>query len=987
MNLDFLRNLSIRRKVIAIALITTSIGLAVALLALMISEVSASWRAKQEYAASLTRVVGINSAAALSFRDPDAASETLSALSSDLEVIAAVLLTPDGQVFARYESANPAHADRLREIRNHAHGTTPDGVKEGHRDASFTSPFLRANGLHYLEVGQPIQVNGKVVGSLEIYLDLSRLAHTVKNRILLALAVLVLSFVIATLLAARLQRLISTPITDLAERMRAVSETKDYSLRVLGTANDEIGTLIDGFNTMLNQIQARDGELLLAKEAAEEGNRAKSRFLATMSHEIRTPMNGVMGMAELLADTPLNERQRRYLEHIQGSADSLLHVINDILDYSKIEAGRMELETIPCAPSKLLFDVAGLFMPRAQQRRIELICEVAPATPRQVRADPNRMRQVLTNLVSNAIKFTRRGEVVLRLERIAAPTGEDHRIVLKFSVRDTGIGIAPEMMRKLFQPFSQGDSSHARRFGGTGLGLAVSQDLARLMGGQVGVESQLGQGSTFWFTVSTAELDPGAPVVAPAPLRGWKALVVEKNPTAGATLVRQLEAFGLQADRTPDCGSVLPLAETASVAGSPYRFVLLTMDVTSPETLARAGELRDHPSLSQAHLILVCVRRDQPAVRKLQQARFETVLHKPVEPLELLDALKAAAGVSQSTTAGVSIPDAPARTAFPSPRVLLVEDNPVNQILTTEQLEQLGSQVVLASNGAEALDAAAGADFDLVLMDCQMPVLDGYEATRRLRARERAGQRVPIIALTANALPGDREDCLACGMDDFLGKPYGQAELAAILRRWVRGPEAAQNGETSVPITAVTADAQEDVQAQCIETGIDDFPSEPFEQRQLSPKIAPWLAPPGNAGSDRLQEKEPNGAPKADGELLDPAVLEAIRRLQQPDRPALLKKVISLYLDSAPALMEQLRRGLADGRADAVYMAAHTLKSSSANLGAKEFATTCQWIETLGREGKLDEGRSALAKADAQFGELTAELDRLLHPSDLAIDT
>ncbi len=940
MNSNFLRNLSIRRKIIAIALITTSIGLAVALLALLISELSATWRAKQEYAASLTRVVGVNSAAALSFRDPDAAGEILAALGSEPEVIAAILITPDGHVFARYESANPSHADRLLEIRGHDshddHGPSPNGAKERHRDADFTSPFLYTSGLHYLEVGQPIRVNDKVVGSLEIYLDLSRLAHTVKNRILLALAVLVLAFAIATLLAARLQRLISTPITDLAERMRAVSETKDYSLRVARTANDEIGTLIDGFNTMLNQIQARDAELLVAKEAAEEGSRAKSRFLATMSHEIRTPMNGVMGMAELLADTPLNERQRRFLEHIRGSANSLLRVINDILDFSKIEAGRMELETIPCDPSSLLFDVAGLLLPRAREKDIELICEVTPATPRQVCADPNRLRQILTNLVSNAIKFTQRGEVVLRLERVAAPEGEDRRIVLKFSVRDTGMGIAAEVLPKLFQPFSQADSSHARRFGGTGLGLAVSQDLARLMGGQVGVESQPGHGSTFWFTASVPELEAATPLVAPDSLRESNTLVVDDNPTAGAVLVGQLGALGLRADRTRDSGAVLSMARAVAAAGAPYRFVLLAMDMASPESLAQACALRDHPSLVQAHVILVCVRPDRQGARQLQQAGFEAVLHKPVEPRELLEALMVAAGLSQSVEAGASNPDATPTAVFPGTRVLLVEDNPVNQVLTLEQLEQLGCRVVLANDGGEALDAVADADFDLVLMDCQMPVMDGYEATRRLRAREPAARRLPIVALTANALQGDREDCLACGMDDFLAKPYNQTELVAILRRWAPGALA-----TAAPETA--------------------SPSPPAE------------VPPATAAPDAQAALDPAA--------LDPAALAAIRALQAPGEPDLLAKVIGLYLDNGRTLVGAAETAHATADRETLIRAAHTLKASSTNIGALDFAARCHEIETAVRAGQSERATEPIQTLCQQFNRVEAALRAVLEKS------
>jgi signal transduction histidine kinase/ActR/RegA family two-component response regulator len=637
-----LHNLPIKRQVVLIALITTTIGLLVALASLVTSELQAAARAKQDSANTLTRLVGVNSTAALSFRDPEAAREILNALGTDPEVIAATLRTPDGRAFSAYRSTLPAHAASLKIIdARHVdieHADAPLDTQTRPLGTLLESPFL--------EIAQPIRIGEHSLGTIEAYFDLSPLAVLVRQRILTAAGVLLVASLIAWLLASRLQGLISSPIEKLAAQMQHVSETRDYAVRIAPGSRNEIGTLMDGLNTMLDQIQARDAQLQIAKDAAEDANRAKSLFLATMSHEIRTPMNGVIGMAELLAFTRLDDEQQRFLGHIRSSADSLLRVINDILDFSKLEAGRMAIEAIPCDPRGALEDMASFFRHPAIEKKLNIECHVADDVPRQIEADPNRLRQILTNLIGNAIKFTPEGSVTLHLEhqREAAPDGS--RALLRFSVRDSGIGIDPKILPRLFTPFTQADSSHARRYGGTGLGLAISQELVRLMGGEIGVDSQPGKGSTFWFTLA-------APILVPS--------------------------------------------------------------------------------------------------------------EQPASPLATND------------TAGLA-----------GTRVLVAEDNVVNQVLATMQLEELQCDVSTADDGEAVLKLLSLQHFDLILMDCQMPVLDGYETTRRIRLAEGTGRHIPIVAVTANAMENDRAAALACGMDDFLSKPYSQAALRAVLGRLVR---------------------------------------------------------------------------------------------------------------------------------------------------------------------------------------------------------
>jgi PAS domain S-box-containing protein len=549
------------------------------------------------------------------------------------------------------------------------------------------------------------------------------------------------------------------------------------------------------FGGIMRDITLRkkvEDDLRAASTAAQESARLKSQFLANMSHEIRTPMNGVVGMINLLLDTPLTSEQSNLASTVRTSADSLLHIINDILDFSKIEAGLLTFEALPFDLREPVESCLGIIAEKAHSKGLELAYLIDENVPTQLVGDPTRLHQILVNLVGNAVKFTARGEVVL----IVAKESEGHRRVrLRFSVRDTGIGVDAEAKKNLFQAFKQADSSTTRKFGGTGLGLAISRQLVHLMGGEIQVDSELGRGSTFWFTAEFPLQEPTPKVVAPrANLAGLRALVVDDNETNREILRRQLASKRIQVTSVASGAEALPALRKAAASGAPFHLGILDMMMPDMSGLDLARALRAEPGFDQLKLIMLTSMGQKLSRGELDQARIGACLIKPVRQSQLYETLA-------SVMAGKvpEITSRPAAVASPGPtgisadlpiRILLAEDNLVNQNVARMQLAKFGYQVHVVANGKEAVAAGQSGNYDVILMDCQMPELDGYEASSQLRAweherRDRGEVFTPlhIIAMTANAMQGDREICFAAGMDDYITKPVRQSELAAALAR------------------------------------------------------------------------------------------------------------------------------------------------------------------------------------------------------------
>ena len=739
-------------------------------------------------------------------------------------------------------------------------------------------------------------------------------------------------------------------------RLRAQAERT--AVEVIGesistTNRDEIAAVVRVLKTLTERLVKRNRELAESKAVAESASLAKSQFLATMSHEIRTPLNGVLGMTELLRGTGLNAQQRRFADTILRSGQALLTVINDILDFSKIEAGRLELETVAFDPRELVEETAVLLAERAHHKRLELLVDLDSDLPGTLQGDPARLRQILVNLVGNAIKFTERGEVVIRLRLLE----QDAKTVrLRIAVSDTGIGIAPAAQAKIFESFTQADGSTTRRFGGTGLGLAISKRLVWLMGGEIEVESAPGAGATFWFTLGLARSEAvSRPVGLPRPeLRNVRVLVVDDNATNREILHHQLSGWGVRETGVASGAEALAALRQAAREGAAYDLAILDWHMPEMDGLELARQIRADPVLNSLRLLMLTSSGPSDGGPQAAAAGIDRYLPKPVRQAELHDAL---CRLVQPVTVAA---DPVSRRSFPlgkpprfSSRVLVAEDNPVNQEVALALLENLGCRVELANDGREALAALERQPFDLVLMDCQMPVLDGFAATAAWRQREStaAARRVPIIALTADVIKGVRERCRAAGMDDYLSKPFEQAQLVAILECWL---PAAGNVAPRPPVatSATSTPLQPSV--------ADSVASRTVAALLTTPLPAPLLSPTDSP--------------------LDLRALSQIRALQRPGQPSVLGKIIGLYLDSTPALLQQLREAVAAGDGEALRQAAHSLKSSSANLGAMPLAALCKELEQRGWERRLEDAAALLREVDSHYARvreaLTVEMER-----------
>ena len=638
------------------------------------------------------------------------------------------------------------------------------------------------------DIAAEIEEAGMIFGRVELGLSVTEplWLEAIARRYSIGLALLEMGLV--ALFSLALGMYLTRQLSNLTEGSRRIA-AGEFGYQVAVRGRDELAETARSFNLMSARVRAtyndlaeREDALREAKEAAEAAAEAKSQFLANMSHEIRTPMHGVLGALEMLRDPALDPSRQRYLDIANASAEILLTLIDEILDFSRLEAGKLRIETLDFELRRAVEDVTAMLGRRAHAKGLELACFIAPDAPDLLKGDPIRLRQILSNLVSNAIKFTPRGEVVVN---VTAERLEASRVLLRFEVRDTGIGIAADKQALLFQPFVQADGSTSRRFGGTGLGLSIARRLTELMGGEIGLSSEPGVGSRFWFRLPLAVAAPRQPDAAD--LAGKRLLIVDDNATNRLILRRYLTAWGVRPGSANGGEEALAKLRDAVAAGRPYQLVLLDFNMPGMDGLALAKRLRQDPALAGTRLLMLSSSSQDPAI--INQLGIDIWLDKPVRQSDLHDAiatiLNADARHAQVEATPLFRPETEWR--FSGQRVLLVEDNATSQQLGEAMLRQQGLAVDIAGNGLEAIATLQRQLYAIVLMDVQMPELDGFEAARRIRIWEATENRArtPIVALTAHALPADRDRCLAAGMDDYLVKPYSSRSLGAVIARWL----------------------------------------------------------------------------------------------------------------------------------------------------------------------------------------------------------